>query len=72
MRKEVMARAVHYQGSRRGKPFIPVNCGALPDHLFENELFGHAKGAFTDASSSEKGLVAEAEGGLFFSMRLIP
>ena len=48
---------------RRNKPFIPVNCAALPDHLFENELFGHVKGAFTDASSAEKGLIAEAEGG---------
>jgi DNA-binding NtrC family response regulator len=64
--KEVMARAIHYQGTRRGKPFIPVNCGALPDHLFENELFGHAKGAFTDASSAEKGLIVEAESGTLF------
>jgi DNA-binding NtrC family response regulator len=64
--KEVIARAIHYQGSRQGKPFIPVNCGALPDHLFENELFGHTKGAFTDASSAEKGLIAEAEGGTLF------
>jgi two-component system response regulator GlrR len=61
--KELFARAIHYHSPRRNKPFIPVNCAALPDHLFENELFGHAKGAFTDASSSEKGLVAEAEGG---------
>jgi DNA-binding NtrC family response regulator len=64
--KEVMARAIHYQSARSGKPFIPVNCGALPDHLFENELFGHAKGAFTDASSAEKGLIAEAEEGTLF------
>src|SRR4029077_18008560 len=64
--KEVMARAIHYQSARSGKPFIPVNCGALPDHLFENELFGHAKGAFTDASSTEKGLIAEAEEGTLF------
>src|SRR4029077_1587722 len=64
--KEVMARAIHYQSARSGKPFIPVNCGALPDHLFENELFGHAKGAFTDATSAEKGLIAEAEGGTLF------
>ena len=64
--KEVVARAIHYQGPRHGKPFIPVNCGALPDHLFENELFGHAKGAFTDASSAEKGLIGEAEGGTLF------
>jgi DNA-binding NtrC family response regulator len=61
--KELIARAIHYHSTRRNKPFVPVNCAALPDHLFENELFGHAKGAFTDASSSEKGLIAEAEGG---------
>ena len=61
--KELFARAIHYHSLRCNKPFIPVNCAALPDHLFENELFGHAKGAFTDATSSEKGLVAEAEGG---------
>lgn len=61
--KELVARAIHYQSPRRGKPFIPVNCGALPTHLIENELFGHAKGAYTDASTEEKGLIAEAEGG---------
>jgi two-component system, NtrC family, response regulator GlrR len=64
--KELIARAIHYHGARRSKPFIPVNCGALPDHLFENELFGHVKGAFTDASSAEKGLIAEAEAGTLF------
>jgi two-component system response regulator AtoC len=64
--KEVFSRAIHYQSPRSGKPFVPVNCGALPDHLFENELFGHVKGAFTDASSAEKGLIAEAEGGTLF------
>jgi len=64
--KELVARAIHYQGGRRSKPFIPVNCGALPDHLFENELFGHNKGAFTDASAAKQGLIAEAEGGTLF------
>lgn len=64
--KELIARAIHYNSHRHGKPFIPVNCGALPDHLIENELFGHAKGAFTDASTAEKGLIAEAEGGALF------
>ncbi|RMH31554.1 MAG: sigma-54-dependent Fis family transcriptional regulator [Nitrospirae bacterium] len=64
--KELVARAVHYHSFRRGKPFIPVNCGALPDHLFENELFGHSKGAFTDAGTEHKGLLAEAEGGTLF------
>lgn len=64
--KELFTRAIHYHSPRQSKPFIPVNCGALPDHLFENELFGHARGAFTDASSAEKGLIAEAEGGTLF------
>jgi two-component system response regulator GlrR len=64
--KELITQAIHYQSPRRGKPFIPVNCGALPDHLVENELFGHTKGAYTDASSPAKGLVAEAEGGTLF------
>jgi DNA-binding NtrC family response regulator len=64
--KEVFSRAIHYQSARHGKPFVPVNCGALPDHLFENELFGHVKGAYTDASTAEKGLIAEAEGGTLF------
>lgn len=64
--KELFARAIHYQSQRSGGPFIALNCGAVPDHLFENELFGHSKGAFTDASSNEKGLLAEAEGGTFF------
>jgi len=64
--KELMAHAIHYHSPRSGKPFIPVNCGALPDHLFENELFGHAKGAYTDASFAQQGLIAEAEKGTLF------
>ena len=64
--KEMFARSIHYQSTRQDRPFIPVNCSSLPDHLFENELFGHAKGAYTDASSDENGLIAEAEGGHAF------
>lgn len=64
--KELFARAVHYGSERRGKPFVPVNCGAVPEHLFENELFGHAKGAFTDASTAEGGLLGVADGGTLF------
>jgi DNA-binding NtrC family response regulator len=64
--KELFARAIHDISDRGQKPFIAVNCGALPDHLFENELFGHAKGAYTDASSSESGLVAAAHRGTLF------
>jgi two-component system, NtrC family, response regulator GlrR len=64
--KELAARAIHYLGRRADKPFIPVNCGALPDHLIENELFGHGKGAYTDARESQAGLIAQAEGGTLF------
>jgi DNA-binding NtrC family response regulator len=64
--KELFARAVHYNSDRQSLPFIPVNCGALPDHLVENELFGHVKGAYTDAGAAEKGLLAEADGGTIF------
>jgi two-component system response regulator GlrR len=64
--KELFARAIHYLGSRSSKPFVPVNCGAIPAELAENELFGHEKGAFTGASSSKEGLVAEANGGTLF------
>jgi len=61
--KELAARAIHYLGERRSAPFIPVNCGAIPDALLENELFGHARGAFTDAREAAKGVVADAQGG---------
>ncbi|HXV68453.1 MAG TPA: sigma 54-interacting transcriptional regulator [Nitrospira sp.] len=64
--KELFARALHYSGERRGKPFVPVNCAALPDHLVENELFGHNKGAFTGALIEKPGLFHEADGGTLF------
>ncbi len=64
--KELCARALHHIGPRRNFPFFPVDCSALPDHLFENEMFGHARGAFTDAASDQKGLVALAEHGTLF------
>ena len=64
--KELFARAIHYLGPRAGQPFITVDCGAMPDHLVENELFGHARGAYTDAGSSAKGLLQEADGGTLF------
>jgi len=64
--KELAARAIHYLSERAAGPFIPVNCGAIPENLFENELFGHVRGAFTDARILQVGLVQEAEGGTLF------
>lgn len=64
--KEQAARALHYLGERKGKPFVPVNCGSLAESLTESELFGHEKGAFTDAKSASNGLVGEADGGTLF------
>jgi DNA-binding NtrC family response regulator len=64
--KELCARALHHLGPRRHGPFIPVDCAALPENLFENELFGHVRGSFTDAHSDQKGLVALAQGGTLF------
>lgn len=64
--KELAARAIHYQGPRRDHPFVPVNCGAIPDSLVENELFGHDRGAFTDARDPRRGLVAFARKGTLF------
>lgn len=64
--KELAARAIHYGGARRGGPFVPINCGAVPDSLIENELFGHRRGAFTDARDDQAGLAALANGGTLF------
>jgi DNA-binding NtrC family response regulator len=64
--KEQFARALHYSSPRAAKPFLPVNCGAIPTDLFESELYGHRRGAFTGAVSAEPGLIAEAEGGTLF------
>jgi len=64
--KDLFARAIHYMSGRRGRPFIPTNCAALPVDLIENELFGHQSGAFTGASSCQSGLVDAAGGGTLF------
>ena len=64
--KEVVARKLHYNSSRRGKPFVPVNCGAIPADLLESELFGHEKGAFTGAISARQGRFEMADGGTLF------
>jgi len=64
--KEMCARAIHYLSPRVNKPFIPINCGSIPENLFENEMFGHESGAYTDARQARRGLVAEAEGGTLF------
>ena len=64
--KELTARAIHYHSARCNGPFVPVNCGALPDSLFGSELFGHSRGAFTDAREARRGLIAQAEAGTLF------
>ncbi len=64
--KELAARAIHYLGERGDRPFIPVNCGAIPDTLIESEFFGHARGAFTDAREASDGLIAMADTGTLF------
>jgi sigma-54 specific flagellar transcriptional regulator A len=64
--KEVVARNLHYHSARRDKPFVPINCGAIPGDLLESELFGHEKGAFTGAISARRGRFEMAEGGTLF------
>jgi two-component system, NtrC family, response regulator GlrR len=64
--KELTARAIHYSSARYSKPFVSLNCGAIPESLIESELFGHARGAFTDAKASRRGVITQAEGGTLF------
>ncbi len=64
--KELVAKAIHFKGSGKGKPFMEINCASLPENLLETELFGHEKGAFTDAKARKQGLVELAQGGTLF------
>ncbi len=64
--KELVARAIHYTGARAARPFITMNCGAIPETLMEDELFGHTRGAYTGAHGDKKGVFEEAEGGTLF------
>jgi transcriptional regulator with PAS, ATPase and Fis domain len=64
--KELLARSIHYQSPRVHKPFLAINCGALPENLLESELFGHVRGAFTGAATDKKGMFEQADGGTIF------
>ena len=64
--KELLARSVHLKSRRHAGPFVPINCGALPESLLESALFGHVKGSFTGATKDHRGLFAEADGGTLF------
>src|SRR5262245_22840583 len=64
--KELVARAIHYQSRRADRPFIAVNCGALPENLVESELFGHTRGSFTGATHEKPGLFEDADQGTLF------
>ena len=64
--KELVARALHFQGSRRQGPFVPINCTTLPEALLESELFGHLRGSYTGATTARRGLFVEADGGTLF------